>query len=173
MGTFLVGLIFLYVDIRYYTVTLLPAFVGYLLLWKGMCSVPRCQPFEQGCPVAVVGAVGGGIGWLMSLLGLVPQGLAAFLFALASLTVRALTTYRLTRGMEELERGEGLAMDSDKLMTAWVLLLVPDVCQLFLLLPQWGWLGNLFYGAALIFYLARFKHTYDIWQTETAKGVCV
>ena len=40
MGTFLMGLIFLYVDIRVYTVSILPAFVGYLLLLSGMRSVP-------------------------------------------------------------------------------------------------------------------------------------
>ena len=172
MGTFLVGLIFLYVDIQYGAVSLLPAFVGYLLLLGKMRAFSDYQSFEQGCPVAVVGAAGGGIGWLLSLFGLAPQGVAAFLLALVSLTVRALTTYRLTRGMEELERATGLDMESDKLMTAWALLLIPDVGKLFFLVPQWGWVSNLFYGAGLIFYLIRFTGTYGVWQREKERGVC-
>lgn len=56
MGTFLVGLIFLYVDIQYGAVSLLPAFVGYLLLLGRMRAFSDHQSFEQGCPVAVAGA---------------------------------------------------------------------------------------------------------------------
>ena len=172
MGTFLMGLIFLYVDIRVYTVSILPAFVGYLLLLSGMRSVPSCRSFEQGCPDAVIGAIYSGIVWLMSLLGMEPTGFAALVMALISLALQMLLTYRLSRGMEELENTTGLALESDKLMTAWALLLIPDVGKLFFLVPQWGWVSNLFYGAGLIFYLIRFTGTYGVWQREKERGVC-
>lgn len=168
MGTFLVGLIFLYVDIRVYTVSVLPAFVGYLLLLAGMRSVPSCRSFEQGCPDAVIGAVYSGIVWLMGLLGMELTGFAALVMGLISLVLQMLVTYRLSRGMEEMENTTGLAMESDKLMTAWIILMVPGVCGLFLMAFR-GWLGLLLYLAALAFYMSRFKYSYDIWRTGTAK----
>ncbi len=170
MGTFLMGLIFLYVDIRVYTVSILPAFVGYLLLLSGMRSVPSCRSFEQGCPDAVIGAIYSGIVWLMSLLGMEPTGFAALVMALISLALQMLVTYRLSRGMEELENTTGLALESDKLMTAWIILMIPGVCGLFLM-PFHSLLGILTYLAALVFYMSRFKYSYDIWRTETAKEV--
>lgn len=168
MGTFLVGLIFLYVDIKVYTVSVLPAFVGYLLLLAGMRSVPSCRSFEQGCPDAVIGAVYSGIVWLMGFLGMEPSGFAALVMALISLVLQMLVTYRLSRGMEELENTTGLAMESDKLMTAWIILMIPGVCGLFLMAFR-GWLGFLLYLAALAFYMSRFKYSYDIWRTGTEK----
>ena len=116
----------------------------------------------------MIGAIYSGIVWLMSLLGMEPTGFAALVMALISLALQMPVTYRLSRGMEELENTTGLALESDKLMTAWIILMIPGVCGLFLM-PFHSLLGILTYLAALVFYMSRFKYSYDIWQTETAK----
>ena len=114
------GLIFLFFDFKINEVTLLPAFVGHLLIYFGMkeynAKYTPVAAYTKARPWVIAAAVWTAIFWLP----LINPGYLSVIGTALQLAV----TYFIVRGVEQMEPLHGRDLGSARLRTAWYIALV-------------------------------------------------
>lgn len=125
------GLIFLFFDINLNfgssTISILPEFVGYALILKGMKRVD-CGAYLTARPWVDVGIIYSAIVWVLNCLGILAQlttmAVFAILFAIAGSLLKLGVVYWITKGICELEESLEYNLSGKSLKTAWIVLAV-------------------------------------------------
>lgn len=157
MGTFIWGLIFLFCDFNLGSISILPAWVGYLLLATATARIPQSKIFRDSQLLFKLAAVYTGILWLLGL-----AGIGHILFAVGGSVLQVWSTYRLTRGMAELETDTGRPMDTKRLMTRWWVLILSTFGGA-LLAAGLDWVAAILVIVVFVLYAAAFANSYKIW----------
>jgi len=111
------GLIFLFFNININEISLLPAFVGYILIFMGMKDYPQVERFGKCRPWAIAGAVLAAVTWLP----IVNVGAIGTVFGTS---FQLIVTYWLAMGMLELEGLYGIDLNAMKLNKVWTVMAV-------------------------------------------------
>lgn len=104
------------------SISLLPAFVGYILIGKGMKSVD-CGAYVTARPWVTAGIIYSAIVWVLNCLGVMTQlttmALFAVLFAVGGTVILMGVLHRITGGICEIEQVHGWDLQGRALKTAW------------------------------------------------------
>ena len=114
------GLIFLFFDFKINGVTLLPAFVGYLLIYFGMkeynAKHEAVEAYIKARPWTIAAAVWSAIFWL-------PLLNPSYLSVVGT-ALQLAVTYFIMRGVEQMEPLHARDLGAARLRTAWYIALV-------------------------------------------------
>ena len=129
MTNIFVGLIFLFLDlnINFGTITigLLPAFVGYYLLARGLQTLPEDPDFSKARTLSLVMAVYTLVLYILNLLGISSQlGLLRWIIDGVRLVVSFSILYLLNRGIGQLQVKTGKDLGAEQLRPLWLVLVV-------------------------------------------------
>lgn len=145
MNRLVLGMLFVFLDIPLElgsaTAELLPDFVGYLLMMKGLQELALDSTvFQRGETVALVMAVIHGIHWLMDFFAASVQAeLYAWLVGLVVTVLDLVLTYWVVKGVEDMERRYHWVLQAGKLRSMWLVQLVLTIlCALLNWLPLVG-----------------------------------
>ncbi len=114
------GLLFLFFDININEVSILPAFVGYLLIYFGMKEYNRehseVPAYHKAQPWIIAATVWAAIFWL-------PLLKAGYLSIIGT-ALQLVVTYFILQGVEQMEPVWARDLNSSRLRTAWYITLV-------------------------------------------------
>lgn len=110
------GLLFLFFDFKINEISILPAFVGYILIYLGMKEHEETPAFVKARPWVIVSIIWAAIFWLP----LLNPGYLSVIGTALQLVV----TYFIVLGVEQLERTREIDLNSSRLRTAWYITLV-------------------------------------------------
>lgn len=144
-----IGLLFLFLDININEVTLLPPFVGYILILVGMGEERECPSRQTTNCIAAAGALVMGILWFWSLFG---TGISLPI----GMVFQLLITYRLVLWAEELTAG---GESVEQFRQCWYVLTVGILLSLLGFFVSW-----LYLVALLISIGAAACYIYDYYQ---------
>lgn len=131
------GLIFLFFDFKINfgnsTISFLPGFVGYALIWKGMRQVD-CGAYISAKPWVVTGIVYTAVIWVLNCLGILAHltavGVVSIMLTVAGSVIELGVIWWITKGVCELETRCEFDMHGRKLKKAWTILLVMAIVLL-------------------------------------------
>lgn len=145
MNRLVLGMLFVFLDIPLElgsaTLELLPDFVGYLLMMKGLRKLAQDSAvFQRGETVALVMAVIHGVHWLMDFFAASVQAeLYAWLVGLAVAVLDLVLTFWVVKGVADMERRYHWVLQAGKLRSMWLIQLVLTIlCTLLNWLPLVG-----------------------------------
>ena len=148
---------------------ILPDFVGYVLIWRGMKSVPECTSWQTGWAAAAAVASVAILG--VSLVGIRFPGVLGSGVSLVMIFLQLAMTFDIVRGVEELEQVTEADLRADWLRKSWVLwiscVVTFYVCRW--LIPAAAAIPTLLTLAASICYLVgayKAWRGYDAWRSE-------
>lgn len=122
MNSIFFGLIFIFFHINFslngHIIALLPDFMGYYLIYNGTRMVPESRIYAGMDGLLVGTVIWSGVVWLAGLLGLQLGWLSIFP-SVVSATIQLLVTYRLAKGVGELEAVRNRDLGSSALLKAW------------------------------------------------------
>lgn len=129
MTNIFVGLIFLFLDLNIHfgtiTIGLLPAFVGYYLLARGLQTLPEDPDFSKARTLSLVMAVYTLVLYILNLLGISSQlGLLRWIIDGVRLVVSFSILYLLNRGIGQLQAKTGKDLGAEQLRPLWLVLVV-------------------------------------------------
>lgn len=110
------GLLFLFFDFNINEISILPAFVGYILIYLGMKEYEETPAFAKARPWVIASIVWAAIFWLP----LLNPGYLSVIGTALQLVV----TYFIVLGVEQLEQARELDLNASRLRTAWYITLV-------------------------------------------------
>ena len=130
MSSFFWGFFFIYISfnltVNQHILNILPPFVGYLLLVRGIQAMEAESPlFSSIRPFAVGMAIYTGILWLGDLLGITGQGSwLSVLLGLAATVISLYVSWAVVQAIRDVESRRGADLNSASLKTAWTVLVV-------------------------------------------------
>lgn len=162
------GILFLFLDfsitIGNSSISILPAFAGYIMIYVGMGRVSECRTYGAARPMIRWAAVCAAVIWVLNCLGVLHDGFLSALGSAVSIALQLFTTYHIARGVLELEQGGERPLNGSKLMMAWRVVLVSLVLSQVL---AWLGVGILAMLALLVFLGAAVCYTvlfYGAWK---------
>lgn len=133
MGKVFAGLILLFFDVNLGPVNILPDFVGFFLIHLGMKEVEEC-PCWQECQVTIAAIVLDFISWgLLAVAGQSDTGAVGIVLGVINLALQLAVTYRVMKGICEMEETSGICLNAEKLSKWWKLTLVCSIAAYILL----------------------------------------
>ena len=122
------GLIFLFFDFNLNfgasSISLLPAFVGFALIRKGMGTVTECERYGKAQPWMLAGIACSAVVWVLNLLGTPDGSVLGFVLGVVSGAFQLVATWQIAKGVAELEDVYQYDLYAKPLMTAWTVLLI-------------------------------------------------
>ena len=145
-----------------HTLNILPPFLGYLLLARGMESLAaESGLFSDIRPFALGMAVYTAVLWAGDLLGVVPRGMIATLLGLAALAAGWYVSWAVVSAIQDLEERRQAELNGTGLRQAWAAMLITGaLTYLSILLPFLTLLFLLASLAAVIAFLAA------LWKSK-------
>ena len=110
------GLLFLFFDININEISILPAFVGYILIYLGMKEYEETPAFAKARPWVIASIVWAVIFWL-------PLLNPGYLSVIGT-ALQLLVTYFILQGVEQIEGMQQINLNSSRLRKAWYVTLV-------------------------------------------------
>lgn len=164
------GLIFTFIcidmNLNGHTITLLPNFVGYYLIFRGTRIVTESRTYASMGGLLMGTVIWSGVVWLAGLFDLQLGWLSVFPMVV-SVTLQLMITYRLVKGVRELEAVRDRDLGSSALLKAWRVAAVPTILSVVL---YWGGRLTLLLIAvafvAHLFYLSLFHQARVILRQE-------
>jgi len=134
------GLILVLFDINLYLgrtiLSILPDFVGYILILKGMAGETAFPRWERARSLLTAAAVLTGAVWALNAVGVGAGEWAGLLLPLIPAVMKLLVTHRVCGGFRDLEKEHGWDLQGRSLSSAWM------VVALWVVLEQlMGWVG--------------------------------
>lgn len=157
MKKIFIGLFFVFINFNVNGLELMPAFVGYILIYLGLGEEGECPSFKTARLTALVGALVSGVIWLLSFSGretLLPVGPVFQLFA----------TYWLVVWAEEMASLRGWSVDRvERFRAGWYALAIFGVLTvvLYLVFSEMALLTAVAFVGVGLFYIYTFYH---IWK---------
>ena len=168
------GLIFLFFDFNLNfgssSISILPDFAGYALIWKGMKQV-ECGAYITARPWVCGGIIYSAIVWVLNCLGIMAHltttALFAILFGVAGTLIELGVLYWITKGVCELEQVLEYDLYGKPLKTAWIVLLIwlvlVQVTSL-LVMPAIAVIALIASFVFMIYYLVRFHKSRKAYE---------
>ncbi len=166
MGKMFAGLIYVFLHIKINGIDLLPAFVGYYLIYKGMEEVSESGIFAGSRTLTLVSAIFSAVMWLKTLLGIYIDGLFGILLTVVGVSLQLLVTYRMAKGVQELEEQSGQLLGGAELAKAWLAFPILTVAS-YVVSCFSGELGAIFLLAtfvAIVVYIVLFYRAWKAWE---------
>lgn len=147
------GFFFIYVNfnlsVNAHTLNVLPPFVGYILLYKGLVELDaESGLFAKVRPFTVGMAVYTGILWCGSLLAVQSGGWIGTVLNVAADVVPYYVSWAVIQGVKDMEMSRGTNLNSASMQRAWWVLLIVGIAARVL-----AWLLS---GLALVAVIAGF-----------------
>ena len=139
MGKIFAGLLFMFLHFRINGFDLLPDFVGYVLIWQGMKSVPECTSWQKSW--AAVAAVASVAIFGVSLVGIRFPGMLGSGVSLVMTALQLAVVFDIVRGLEELEQLSGADLQAVWLRKVWYIILIGTAA---------GYAGSLLRSAGIV-----------------------
>ena len=170
MGKIFAGLLFVFLHFKINGFDLLPDFVGYVLIWRGMKSVPECTSWQKSW--AAVAAVASVAMFGVSLVGIRFPGVMGTGVNLVITALHMAVTFDIVRGLEELEQLSGADLQAVWLRKVWYIILIATAA---------GYAGSLLRSAGIVsfasilamvgivcYLVGAYKawRGYDAWRSE-------
>lgn len=121
-GLFLVFFDF-YLNIDACSISVLPGFVGYWLIRRGMGQVD-CGAYIRANPWVIAGIIYSAIVWVLNCIGLMKGSVVEVLSVIIGPVVQLVVLYWVTGGIRELEDVHGWDLYGRSLKTAWIMVAV-------------------------------------------------
>ena len=112
MGSIFAGLLFVFLHFRINGFDLLPDFVGYLLIWRGMRSVQESEWWQNNRSAIAMCVISG----IMLFAG----GAAGRVLGLAAMALQLMVLYDIARGVRELEEYTGCDLRAGELRKSFL-----------------------------------------------------
>lgn len=173
MQSIFLGMLFAFLDINIRlgdaTVGLIPDFVGYILMIKGLEEMTRESPlFARARPWAIAMAVYTGVLYAMDFLALSVQlRFLSWVLSVAAVTVSLIISRWILRGILEVEANRRLDLQAEALETLWKPLAVVQLVSC-----AFGWfplIGGICALAAFVMgicYLVAFNKTKNAYLDQ-------
>lgn len=166
------GLIFLFFNFDLHvgnsTITLLPAFAGYAMIYVGLGEVVECERFQEVRPEAKWAAIYSAVIWILNCTGLFVSGVIARVLAIVlsivGLVFQIYITYYIAKGVCELEEDYDLILYAKELMFSWKVVLV---CLIVSQILAWLNAGVLALITLIVFLIAAIGYVvlfYKAWK---------
>jgi hypothetical protein len=181
------GFFFIYLNfnlnVNQYSLNVLPDFVGYIFLIKGIDLLNgESTFFEKARPFSVGMAVYTGILWVGALLGVTAGGgLVTKLLSLLATVVGLYISWILIQGVAKIEEVRAVDLNKERLLSLWKVLVavevIMNVLQVMLNLANFSILAAfsvMLIVAGLIviiLYLLAWKRAADIWGTLPTRSL--
>lgn len=138
MNNIFIGFIFILFDFTLSfnenTLSLLPAFVGYWFLGKGLVELQdRSESITKAIPFAKFMIVFSAITWLINLFA-IPLGFVGIAIGFVETVLSIYVSYLVVVGIKEVEEYHQADLQADKLKQAW---LISTICRLCVGLLIW------------------------------------
>ncbi|MEA5039309.1 MAG: hypothetical protein VB086_05680 [Clostridiaceae bacterium] len=174
MDSILAGLCFILLDFTLIfptrTVALIPDFIGYLLLYRGLKELMEKAPalarlHRWSCPLAV----GTGTSWLLFILGVLPSSGTAVLLLRSAAAIAALWgAWQTATGIRQMEESYHIELEAVRLRRAWWWM-AGTVVVVFLL-PERMWILRLIPVALTLRFLRLAAHSFRFYRARRPGG---
>lgn len=163
------GLIFLFIDYNVRGISVLPAFVGYFLIWKGMKQTKESLNYQQRNSQALLACGVSAIYWAR---GFFDQsfGMLGMALMMAVMLLQLMVTQNLNNGVVELQNANGIDLRARHLITTWNIMAVGSITVIFtrLLMPALMVAAALVYFAGCVGYMAFYYQAAAGWKKWNA-----
>ena len=105
------------------SVSVLPGFVGYWLIRRGMGQVD-CDAYIRANPWVIAGIIYSAIVWVLNCIGLLKGSVVEILSIVIEPVIQLVVLHRITKGICELEDTHGWDLYGRSLKTAWLMVAV-------------------------------------------------
>ncbi|MGI5878089.1 MAG: hypothetical protein ACOX7W_05730 [Christensenellales bacterium] len=180
MNNIWIGLIFIFLDfnldINASRIGLIPDFVGYILMLRGLAEMAQESPrFEKARPYAVGMAIYTAILYALDLFGFsfTGGGYLAYLLGLASTAISLFISYLIVMGVRDIENRAGRYLRSEPLFGAWKVMAALSVAlYVLMLIPVLGILCLIMGFIIYIYFLYSFNQSKNLYyQRPLGPGV--
>ncbi|NLG36645.1 MAG: hypothetical protein GX549_01420 [Clostridiales bacterium] len=180
MNNIWIGFIFIFLDfnldINASRIGLIPDFVGYILMLRGLAEMAQESPrFEQARPYAVGMTIYTAMLYALDLFGFsfAGGGYLAYLLGLASTAISLFISYLIVMGVRDIENQTGRSLRSEPLYSAWkVMAVLSAALYILILIPVLGILCLILGFIIYIFFLYSFNQSKNLYyQRPLGAGV--
>lgn len=171
MGKLFVGYLFIFLNLNItidnHVIALLPGFVGYYFMVKGLNEMSsQSEKFETVRPFAVGMGVYTGIFFVTDLLGVTSAlGLMAWILSLIAMAISLYISYVIIQGIEEIEEKRNVNLEGKSLKQIWVFMAVMQVVtQVMVWVPSLAFFCAMLTIILTIVYLVCFHKTKTLYE---------
>lgn len=171
MDSIITGLCFVLLDFNVIyptrTVDLIPDFIGYILLYRGLKALTEraaalARVFRLSIPLAVLT----GMGWLLFALGVLSRdGMTGLLLRFAAIIAALWCAWQLANGIRQLGEYHQIDVEAERLKTAWWWMSVAS-----LLVVGKSLLLHLVFIALTIHYIRRAAKSLHFYRTRCPRN---
>lgn len=162
-------LVFLNVNLSFgeHTFDVLPDFVGYLLMMRGLESLsPESRYFEKARPVAMGMMVYSAVLYVVNVLAVTVQAqFVSFCLGVLAMAVSLLLGYWIVSGVQDMEQQRAWDLEGEKLRSMWlymsVIEVVTYVCGWIPLVGQMGVIAAIVMNICYLVAFYRSKNLYE------------
>lgn len=176
MRNIFIGLLLIFLDFNLNlgnsTIGLIPDFIGYLYLIKGVDElIKESEFFDKVRPLAVFMSWYTGILYILDFLGLSKQ-LQGFsiILGLLNMCVSLYILYQIVNGVIDIEHKYGIMLEGEKLKSLWTFMVISNVLTYILLfVPAFALLLTIIALIIHIVFLIAFSNSKNLYYKERDK----
>ncbi|MDD4113759.1 MAG: hypothetical protein PHC56_12135 [Herbinix sp.] len=176
MGNVFIGFILVFLDfnldIGSSRIGLIPDFIGYIYILKGLEELDGESTFFMKVKPFVTGmAVYSGILYIMDLFGIsVSLGLFTYVLAFVSIAISLYISYNIVMGVIDMEGKYNTTLNGERLKSTWTLLAVFNILTIVsLLTPLLTIIGIILSFIATIIFLVDFNNSKKLYYNTVIK----
>ena len=173
MKALFAGMLLVFLDVNIgidrYILDVLPDFVGYLLMTRGLKALYRQSgSFSKALPLAQGMIVFSGVLYVMDLLAVtIYDRFVSFCLGLAGLVCSLVLSHWIVSGVGDLERNRGWDLEGEKLRSMWLYAaVIQSIAYLCGWIPLVGQIGAVGAVVMHVCFLVAFYRSKDLYETK-------
>lgn len=115
-----IGYIFIFFHIKINGIDLLADFIGYILIYRGLCALSdEAEAFRKAKPWTLAMVIVEIIRFADNFIGILPSSTGLIILNLITMIVSIYIMYLISTGIYQTEQRNGLELNSRKILTVW------------------------------------------------------
>lgn len=166
-----IGYIFIFFHIKINGIDLLADFIGYILIYRGLCSLSdEAEAFRKAKPWTLAMVIVEIIRFADNFIGILPSSTGLIILNSITMIVSLYIIYLIYRGIYETEQKNGVELNSGKILTVWKFQAVFTIAGVALawivLLASLSALAGMITNIVFLVYLYKASKIYENRETN-------
>ena len=115
-----IGYIFIFFHIKINGIDLLADFIGYILIYRGLCALSdEAEAFRKAKPWTLAMVIVEIVRFADNFIGILPSSTGLIILNLITIIISLYIMYLISTGIYQTEQRNGLELNSGKILTVW------------------------------------------------------
>lgn len=166
-----IGYIFIFFHIKINGIDLLADFIGYILIYRGLCALSdEAEAFRKAKPWTLAMVIVEIIRFANNFIGILPSSAGLIILNLITMIVSIYIMYLVSTGIYQTEKRNGLELNSGKILTVWKFQAVFTIASValawILLLASLSAMAGMITNIVFLVYLYKASKIYENRETN-------